>query len=185
MEENNVNATAGAETKTKKSNKGLVIGIAVALVAVLVVVLVLTLGKGKKEITGDVFKEKLEALEWTVTDYTSLMSLASGSEETEGMTGMLMAQKDSSMAMFVTYEEADKASGYYKKSLEEFDEEITDQEGITVEKTKGKNFETMYIHGEVDGEEGYVKISRVGKTVLVLESPDKDTYQKVDKALGY
>ena len=95
MEENNVNATAGAETKTKKSNKGLVIGIAVALVAVLVVVLVLTLGKGKKEITGDVFKEKLEALEWTVTDYTSLMSLASGSEETEGMTGMLMAQKDS------------------------------------------------------------------------------------------
>ena len=184
MEENNVNATAGAETK--KSKKGLVIGIAIALVVVIAVVLVvLLLGKSKKEITGDEFKSRLEALEWTVQDYTSLMALASGSEETEGMTGMLMAQKDSSMAMFVTYEEENKASDYYKKNLEEFEEEMVEEKGLTVEKASGKNYETIYIHGEVDGEEGYVKISRVGKTVLMLESPDKDTYQKADKAIGY
>lgn len=188
MEENNVNTATEGEAKVKKSNKGLVIGIGVALVAVLVVVLVLVFaGKSKTELTGAQVKEKLEKNGWTVQDYSALMSLAS-TDETEGMKEMLMAQKDDSAAIFVTYEEVGKAEEYYKTTMEQFDDQLGEEAkeaGVKIDKTKGKNFESTYIHGEVDGEEGYVKISRVGKTVLMIETQDKKLYEETDKALGY
>lgn len=186
MEENNVNATAGAETK--KSKKGLVIGLGVAFVAVLVIVIVLllTLGGSKKEITGDEFKKKLEDLGWEVYDYSSLMALDT-SGESEGMEKMLMASKDDSAAIFVSYEDEKGAKEYFEKGAKDLEDRLDEEEtkGLHTKKVNTGNYNSIYIWGEADGEEGWIKVSRVGKTVVMLQATNEKDFKDADKAVGY
>ena len=79
----------------------------------------------------------------------------------------------------------EKAKDYYKTSIEDFEKTVEGQDGLKTVKSKGGNYESIFISGEADGEEGYVKFSRVGKTVLVIETQDKEVYEKADKAIGY
>jgi hypothetical protein len=38
---------------------------------------------------------------------------------------------------------------------------------------------------KVDDTDGWRKISRIGKTVVVIEAAEEDNFKKADKALGY
>ena len=131
------------------------------------------------EITGAQFKSKLEKLDWEVYDYTSLLSLDS-SEESEGITSILMASKDEETAIFVVLEDESQAMKYYADRLIDIK-----NEDISIKKSIGDNYESVYAYGEPYGTETYLKLSRVGKTVLAIETQDKKEYKKIDKELGY
>jgi len=177
----------GKNNKSKKSPATAVICIC-ALICLVILIIVFA-GKGiiaKKELTGEEFKTKLQALGWNVRDYTTAIPVLTDRMSDELTTIYLADNVKKGQVYFYEYKsEVGAKEDYEQKSKSEI-AAIGDEKNEDIHKdTKsGKNYDITHAYGVVNNAEKHKKVIRVGKT-LIISTLNKDGQDEVNKALGY